>query len=91
MIVVAGHICVAAGDRDAFLDRSREAVKLARETEGCHDFAVSADITDPGRVNVYERWADPSSLRAFRQGGPDDDLRALIISADVHEFEVRPA
>jgi quinol monooxygenase YgiN len=90
MIVVAGHIRVAASDRDVFLERSREAVELARETDGCHDFAVSADVADLGRVNVYERWADRSSLRAFRGDGPGEDLGALIISVHVREFEVRP-
>ena len=91
MIIVAGHLRVAAADRDAFLARSRHAVELARNAPGCHDFAVSADSADEERVNVYERWADKAALEAFRGDGPDDELNALIISAVVHEFEVRPA
>jgi heme-degrading monooxygenase HmoA len=88
MIVVAGHLRVAAADRDRFVDRSREAVELARMTAGCHDFAVSADSVDPERVNIYERWTDRSALYAFRGDGPDDGLSAMIVAAEVAEFEV---
>ena len=90
MIIVAGHLRIAAADRDAFVVRSGEAVRLARNAPGCHDFAVSADPVDPERVNVYERWADPAALRAFRGDGPGDELGALIVSVEVAEYEVRP-
>jgi quinol monooxygenase YgiN len=90
VIVVAGHLLIVAGERDAFVERSREAVELARGAPGCHDFAVSADPADPDRVNVYERWADRSSLLAFRGEGPSDDLREVIAGAEVSEFEVQP-
>ena len=90
MIVVAGHLRIVAGERDAFVERSREAVELARTAAGCHDFAVSADSVDPDRVNVFERWADRASLHAFRGEGPTDDLREAIAGAEVSEFEVQP-
>jgi quinol monooxygenase YgiN len=90
MIIVAGHLRVDTAERDAFIARSREAVELARNTTGCHDFAVSADSVDPERINVYERWTDRPALKAFRGDGPDDELTALIVSADLREFEVQP-
>ena len=90
MIIVAGQLRVAAADRDAFVVQSAEAVRLARDAPGCHDFAVSADHVDPERVNVYERWADPAALRAFRGDGPGDELGALIVGVEVAEYEVRP-
>ena len=90
MIIVAGHVRVAAADRDAFVVQSGEAVRLARNASGCHDFAVSADPVDPERVNVYERWSDRDALQAFRGDGPGDELGALIVSVEVAEYEVRP-
>jgi quinol monooxygenase YgiN len=54
VIIVAGHLRVAASDRDALLARSRTAVELARSAPGNHDFVVAADPLDPMRVNVYE-------------------------------------
>lgn len=88
MIIVAGHIRVAEGNRTAFLEGSAEAVRLARSESACLDFTVSADVVDPERVNVYERWVDRSALMAFRGDGPSDALNELIIGAEVQEFKV---
>jgi quinol monooxygenase YgiN len=87
VIIVTGRILVT--DRDRFLAQSQEAIRFAREAEGCLDFVVSADPLEPDRVNVLERWTDRAALMAFRGEGPDDDLRSLIKSADVNEHEVR--
>ena len=91
MIVVAGHLRVAAADRVAFLARSRTAVELARAAPGNLGFVVAADPLDATRVHVYERWTDRASLAAFRGAGPEGDLGAMILAADVDEFEVLPA
>ncbi len=91
MIIVAGHLRVDAGDRDAFLTKSREAIVVARNTGGCLDFVVAADPVDATRVNVFERWADRASLHAFRGSGPDDDVGRMIRAFSVEEFEVVPA
>lgn len=88
MIIVAGSIEVDPGDRATFLGISAEAVRLARSTVGCHDFAVSADPVESGRVNVFEAWEDRESLEAFRRGGPDDGLDSMILQTRVREFEV---
>ena len=91
MIIVAGHLRVAAADRDDFVARSSEAVRLARAAEGCLDFVVSADPLDPERVDVYERWTDREALHEFPGLAPGDDLGAMIVSADVAEFDVQTA
>ncbi|MBV9845603.1 MAG: antibiotic biosynthesis monooxygenase [Kutzneria sp.] len=91
MIIVAGHLRVAMADRDRFLARSHEAMRLARTAPGCHDFVVAADPLDAERVNVYERWTDRAVMHAFRGDGPDEELQSLIAGADIGEFEVVPA
>jgi quinol monooxygenase YgiN len=91
MIIVAGHLRVAPDNREEFLTRSYEAVRLAREAKGCHDFVVAADPLDDSRVNVYELWSDRDALDAFRGGGPGDQLGALILSAEIDEFDATPA
>jgi len=76
MIVVAGHLRVAPADRDGFVERSREANRVARAT--CLDFVVAPDPLDDGRVDFYERWIDRRTLRAFRGAGPKTALREMI-------------
>ena len=73
MLIVAGHLELDPADRDAHVRASAQAVCLARQAPGCLDFAVSADPVDLARVNVYERWASPEDLEAFRNSGGDED------------------
>lgn len=88
MIIVAGWLQVAPEARDGYLDACREAVEQARAAEGCLDFSLGADLLDPGRVNVHERWDDEVSLLAFRGAGPDDGQQDAIVAADVRRFEI---
>ena len=82
MLIVAGHLIVAASDRDRYVADCAEAVAAARAADGCLDFAVSADAVDPRRVNVFERWETRALLDAFRGDGPDDGLRNRIAAVD---------
>jgi quinol monooxygenase YgiN len=88
MVIVSGRIYLAEGRRDAFVESSLEAVKLARVAPGCRDFAVAADPLEPDRVNVYEVWDSEDELEAFRGAGPGDDLSADIVSADVQRHQI---
>ena len=86
MVIVAGHLIVDPDERDAYLDGCREVVDLARRTDGCLDFAISADLVDPSRVNLYEQWASTEAVEAFRGDGPSGDQQAAIRSASVAEY-----
>ena len=88
MIIVAGHLLVSPADRAAYLRGCEEVVRLARAADGCLDFAISADLLDPARINVHERWAGRHELEAFRGSGPDEGQRAATRSADVQEFDL---
>nr|WP_296770947.1 antibiotic biosynthesis monooxygenase family protein [Rhodococcus sp. (in: high G+C Gram-positive bacteria)] len=87
MIIVSGYLTVNPTERKDYLDGCVDVVRLAREADGCLDFALGADILDPARINVYERWASDAQLHAFRGSGPDDGQQAAILDADVREFE----
>ena len=66
MIVVSGHLTVDPAERASYLDGCREVVALGRAAPGCLDFAISPDLLDAGRVNVYERWESQDAVEAFR-------------------------
>lgn len=85
-IIVAGHIVVQPGQRDAFIEQSLTAIQAARQTEGCDDFAVSPDPLAADRVNIYEHWRSEQDLHAFRATGPDSDLSALMLRVAVREY-----
>jgi quinol monooxygenase YgiN len=87
-VVVAGHLVVAPRERADYLNSCVEVVRQARAASGCLDFAISADLLDPSRINVYEHWESQSGVEAFRGSGPSDDQGAAIISASISEFDV---
>jgi quinol monooxygenase YgiN len=88
VVIVAGHIVVEPSQRDDYLAGCVEVVRQAREAAGCLDFAISADLTDPGRINVFERWDSRDAVEAFRGDGPSDEQGATMVSASVAEYDV---
>lgn len=61
-------------------------MRLARQAPGCLDFAVSADPVDRTRVNVFERWAGPADLDAFRASGAPD--HETLDFSRIRRFEI---
>ena len=88
MVIVTGHLIVDPGRRDEYVAGSAAVVAAARATAGCCDFAVSADVLDPARVNILERWTTQEAVNAFRGSGPSDDQAAEIVSGEVREYDV---
>ena len=88
MVIVAGHITVEPQRRESYLADCVSVVEQARGTAGCLDFAITADLVDPGRINVFERWESQAAVDAFRGGGPSDEQGAAILSASVAEYDI---
>lgn len=86
MILVAGALFVDPADRDGYLAGCRSVVDQARSTSGCLDFALSPDLVDPRRINVFERWVNQDEMERFRGSGPSDAQSSVIQFADVQEF-----
>jgi quinol monooxygenase YgiN len=88
MVIVAGYLVVEPSQRDTYLAGCKAVVQRARHARGCLDFAISADLLDPGRIDVFERWESQSAVAAFRGSGPSDEQRDSIVSAAVSEYDV---
>ncbi|MEG3632188.1 MULTISPECIES: putative quinol monooxygenase [Micromonospora] len=88
MLIVAGTLQVDPAGRDAYLATCAEIVRQAREAPGCLGFAISPDLVEPGRINVYERWESEEQMLDFRGSGPEPEQRVAIVEAEVHKFLV---
>lgn len=91
MVIVAGHLVVDAEQRDGYLAGCVTVVEQARRAPGCLDFALTADLVAPARINVYERWESQAAVEAFRGSGPGEDQSTAIRSASVAEYDVTAA
>lgn len=88
MLIVSGHLLVEPAERAAYVEGCRQVVELARAAPGCLDFALSPDPVDPGRVNVYERWASRDDVEAFRGSGASEEQQTALRAASVAEYVV---
>jgi len=88
MVIVAGHITVEPQERESYVAGCVSVVEQARGAAGCLDFAITADLVDPGRVNIFERWESQAAVSAFRGSGPSDEQGAVMLSASVAEYDV---
>jgi heme-degrading monooxygenase HmoA len=75
MVIVAGHVTVDPEQRECYLAGSTSVVEKARQADGCLDFAITADLLDPGRVNLFERWESQAAVKTFRRRGPGNKQR----------------
>ena len=88
MVIVAGYLVVEPLQRDSYLSGCQAVVQHARRTRGCLDFALSADLLDPGRIDVFERRESRAAVDGFRGSGPGDEQQGLIVSVSVCEYDV---
>ncbi|MEU9115441.1 antibiotic biosynthesis monooxygenase [Streptomyces sp. NPDC048483] len=88
VIIVAGWVQVEPGRREEYVAGCHEVVELTRAADGCLDFALSADVREPGRINVYERGVSDEQLMEFRGAGPDPEQTAKILAAEVSRYRI---
>ena len=88
MVIVAGHITVDPEQRESYLAGCMSVVQEARWADGCLDFAITADLLDPGRVNLFERWESQEAVKTFRRRGPRNKQRAAMLSVSVAEYDI---
>ena len=79
---------VDPGARASYLADCVAVVEQARRAPGCLDFAISADLLELDRINVYERWESQESVETFRGSGPSDSQSDAMRSASVAEYDV---
>jgi quinol monooxygenase YgiN len=87
VVIVAGHLVVDPDGRDDYLSGCVEVMRQARSTPGCLDFSLSADLLEPGRINIFERWESQAAVEAFRGSGTSDEQGAAILVASVAEYD----
>jgi quinol monooxygenase YgiN len=88
MLIIAGHLVLAAADRQTYLDLTHDVARQARATEGCLDFVQSADPIDPTRVNTSETWTAEQPMVAFREMDRQELPLPPIVGADVRRYVI---
>lgn len=88
MIIVAGHLIVQPENRERYLEGCVSAVEQARSSPGCLEFAITADLVDSGRIDIFERWETQAAVETFRGSGPSEEQGADLLAGSVAEYDV---
>jgi quinol monooxygenase YgiN len=68
MIIVSGWFEVDPQRRDEFITERFGRMRTSRSEAGCFEYTFCADPLEAGRVLLFERWEDQSSLDAHLAG-----------------------
>ena len=63
-ILVLGTLDIDPANRDAFVEAVGSLMRDTRAEDGCESYTFSADLDDPGRFHVSERWANQAASDA---------------------------
>ncbi|MFV2196976.1 putative quinol monooxygenase [Nocardiopsis sp. LOL_012] len=88
MLIISGSITVHPDQRERYLEGCAGIVEQARSAPGCLDFALSPDLLDPARINVYERWESATELEDFRGAAPSTGQEESITDASVARYVI---
>ena len=88
MILIAGSVDVDPQQRESALAAACALLEPTRAQAGCLDYVWAADPATPGRIYVYERWADEPSLAAHFAGPWYRQMLAAIGRHGIRKVDV---
>ncbi len=91
MIFVMGHLQLNQGGVDRLRSAIAPMVAGTRAEPGCCHYAIAADLLDPDRLEISERWTDQAALSGHLVSNHVVDFqfamrRVRIINADVNIY-----
>lgn len=73
-IIIAGHLLVDPAKRDEALQQTIEGMQATHAEAGCVAYAFSADLIDPAKILLFEKW---ESAEALASHGKSEHLKAM--------------
>ncbi|MFD2638946.1 putative quinol monooxygenase [Piscibacillus salipiscarius] len=87
-IIIAGWYTVEPSKRDEVVKAHEDLMNRARQTPGCLDLAITADLVDPARINNFESWASEEALQAFRKVANPPKQIAPILEMEMSKHHI---
>ena len=61
---------------------------VLRGAADCLDCVIGADLIDPGRVDLFERWESQAALETARGNAPGFEQAEAMLSVSVADYDV---
>ena len=88
MLVIAGTIDVDQTKWNEAISVVTEMMRATRSETGCEAYTFSADLEDPGRFHLFERWASPDALAAHLEAPHMATFQAAAARLGVRATEI---
>lgn len=62
MVIVLGYFVVDPAEREGYMAAAQLHAVASRQDEGCVEFTIAADSSEPGRVTYVEVWRSAEHL-----------------------------
>jgi len=64
VLIIAGTFRIDPAHRDAAFAAASEMMAETVKEKGCEAYVFSADLSDPSRIHLFERWESQGALEA---------------------------
>jgi len=88
-IIIAGYLDFDPAIAEKLIIDARPHIDAALAEPGCRAYTWALDPLHPGRVHVFEEWADESALHGHFTGAPYRDMGAHLNSVPILAMEVK--
>lgn len=88
MIIVQGWVRLSAGEGERLRPAAVAMMEASRAEAGCLKYAYAADLAEPDRLHVVERWADQAALDAHFASAHMAAFNAAFAGASIVEAQV---
>lgn len=89
LLIVAGEVEIDPSNHDDAIEAARNVMAATREEEGCLEYTIAADLDDPARFVIVERWASPDALEAHFATPHMAEFQAAMGGLGVRRVDVK--
>jgi len=89
MLVVIAEVRVGPGAVEAVKDAVATMETESRKEPGCHTYAFSVDISDPGMIRITECWESQADLEAHFGMPHMAGFSAALGQIDIQSMDVK--
>jgi quinol monooxygenase YgiN len=88
-IIIAGWLDLPADKAERIILHAQHLIEAGRAETGCIAYDWALDPAKPGRVQVYEEWADEAALQGHFDHSAYAKMGAALQAGPIMGFNVR--
>jgi quinol monooxygenase YgiN len=88
LLVIAGDVEIDPAKREEGFAAARKVMAATRAEPGCLEYTIAADLDDPARFVIFEKWASPEALESHFETPHMAEFQAAMAGLGVRRLDV---